>query len=275
MHRISDPRVGGTSRQNIRMFKKLCGDGTLKNVTIITTRWSEPGSERAAEEMCREDQLKKDSQVGFAALLSNGAIIRRHDKTRATALSIVERFVTTKPKPLRIQRELVEDKIPFEKTTAAAELSSKLDHQTKRYAEEIARLKSELKEAQDAKDTALREELERDRRKHVELIRKTDRERNNLAEDYRKAEEKLQKVLQVVEDQKKQREEWDRELKKLRRQLERSQRKSEAEQERLRNLIRRLQSKEPKQREGGVWGWFTKVVKGVTGATSEYEDLTS
>ncbi|KAL4061675.1 hypothetical protein V8B97DRAFT_2066349, partial [Scleroderma yunnanense] len=39
VHRISDTRVGGNAQRNLRMFRNLCGDESLKNVVIVTTMW--------------------------------------------------------------------------------------------------------------------------------------------------------------------------------------------------------------------------------------------
>ena len=57
MHRISDFRVGGVSRRNLSMFRKLCGDETLRNVALVTNMWSEVTSERGA---ARERELRTD-----------------------------------------------------------------------------------------------------------------------------------------------------------------------------------------------------------------------
>lgn len=35
-HRISDFEMGEISMRNLNMFRKLCGDGTLQNVVIVT-----------------------------------------------------------------------------------------------------------------------------------------------------------------------------------------------------------------------------------------------
>src|SRR5579862_2518370 len=39
LHRISDPRMGGTAVRNSRMFRKLCGVNAFKNVILATTFW--------------------------------------------------------------------------------------------------------------------------------------------------------------------------------------------------------------------------------------------
>lgn len=46
-------RMTNVSRRNFRIFRKLCGDETLKNVTIVRNMWSEVTLERGAERECQ------------------------------------------------------------------------------------------------------------------------------------------------------------------------------------------------------------------------------
>jgi len=39
LHRISDRRMTGSAKKNLLMFKKLCGNNALVNVTLATTMW--------------------------------------------------------------------------------------------------------------------------------------------------------------------------------------------------------------------------------------------
>ena len=75
MHRISDFRVGGISRRNLNMFRKLCGDETLRNVALVTNMWSEVTPERGA---AREHELRTDPLL-FAPVVAAGATLLRHD----------------------------------------------------------------------------------------------------------------------------------------------------------------------------------------------------
>lgn len=72
MHRISDPRVGGVSRKNLRMFHSLCGDDNLKNVRIVTTNWDRASKEEGDN---REEALRIRA---FKSLLDAQAGMRRH-----------------------------------------------------------------------------------------------------------------------------------------------------------------------------------------------------
>ncbi|THH15941.1 hypothetical protein EUX98_g9380, partial [Antrodiella citrinella] len=41
LHRITDVRMGGVAKKNFRLFRKLCGDETLRSVIIATTMWQD------------------------------------------------------------------------------------------------------------------------------------------------------------------------------------------------------------------------------------------
>ena len=40
LHRIIDPRISGTARSNMRLFRELCGNDNLNNVVLGTTFWT-------------------------------------------------------------------------------------------------------------------------------------------------------------------------------------------------------------------------------------------
>ncbi|KAF7353274.1 hypothetical protein MSAN_01515300 [Mycena sanguinolenta] len=76
VHRITDPRFGGQSIRNLRMFKELCGAETFKNVVVLTTFWD---SVSEAQGQKREDELTKGSKF-FKDLIAGGAHLMRHDR---------------------------------------------------------------------------------------------------------------------------------------------------------------------------------------------------
>src|SRR4051794_37978067 len=41
LHRITDPRMGGSALKNLEMFQKLCGTGSLPSVILTTTMWGD------------------------------------------------------------------------------------------------------------------------------------------------------------------------------------------------------------------------------------------
>lgn len=39
LHRINQPRMQGSAKSNILLFRQLCGDNALQNVVLATTWW--------------------------------------------------------------------------------------------------------------------------------------------------------------------------------------------------------------------------------------------
>ena len=59
LHRINQPRLQGSAKKNIRQFERLCGDGALAKVILVTTMWDIEDSEVAVE---RERQLRETKE---------------------------------------------------------------------------------------------------------------------------------------------------------------------------------------------------------------------
>lgn len=148
MQRISDFRMTGISRRNFHLFRKLCGEDTLKNVVIVTNMWSEVN---AARGLAREDELASDSMF-FKPALHKGAKMMRHDNTYHSAITIMLQLVPNKPEPLLLQTELVEEAKDIAETAVGAELSRDIEEQRQKYTEELGELQHEMQEACRAKD---------------------------------------------------------------------------------------------------------------------------
>src|SRR5579872_4044981 len=63
IHRISDDRFTGASTRNFKMFRKLCGDPSLKNVILVTNMWGK------VEKGVGEAHEKELTEVFFKAAL--------------------------------------------------------------------------------------------------------------------------------------------------------------------------------------------------------------
>ncbi|KAG6330171.1 hypothetical protein ID866_8919 [Astraeus odoratus] len=122
LHRISDNRVGATSRRIVDMLRKLCGMDSLKNVVIVTTMWDEVTQEEGEQ---REIELQSETDF-FKTLLDQGATMRRHTKEdRQSALNILNYVLGKQGTTPEIVREMVNEKKTVERTTAAEALDVK------------------------------------------------------------------------------------------------------------------------------------------------------
>jgi len=103
IHRISDKRFTGIAGRNFKMFRKLCGDKTLKNVVLVTNMWGEVPRDVGES---REDEL---SSTFFKPVLDKGAQMVRHHNTAQSAQDIIRVIMKNRPVVLQIQRELVDE----------------------------------------------------------------------------------------------------------------------------------------------------------------------
>lgn len=190
-HRISDFRVGGVSARNARMFRKLCGDDTLKNVIIVTNMWGEV-NHRLAE--ARETELKRD-ELFFKPALDKGAQMARHMNTVPSAQAILRLVLNNHPLPLQIQVQLVDECKDITQTSAAEELNRDLNAQILKYQEEVRALKDEIQQVIREKDEQMRKELEVDREETRKAIARVEREIQQLGPNYKKEREKLESML--------------------------------------------------------------------------------
>ncbi len=121
------------------MFRKLCGDDTLKNVVIVTNMWGEVG--QAKGEM-REGEHKNKF---YKQALDKGAQMLRHDNTEESAYNILRHIVRNQPLRLKIQRELVDEKKDVGQTAAAQEVESQFQELIQEHQAEIKELQEEMK----------------------------------------------------------------------------------------------------------------------------------
>lgn len=173
MQRISDFRMTGISRRNFSLFRKLCGDDTLRNVVIVTNMW---GAVSANVGLAREDELAKDDMF-FKPVLDKGARMMRHDNSYETAVGILTQLIRKQPRALLIQRELVDQEKDIAQTAAGAELAEDIEEQAAKWREELRQVEVEREEALLAED--------------IVTVRELDQERERVQTKVIKAEEKL------------------------------------------------------------------------------------
>ncbi|KAH8810453.1 P-loop containing nucleoside triphosphate hydrolase protein, partial [Flagelloscypha sp. PMI_526] len=140
IHRISDYRFSGIARKNLGMFRKLCGDTTLKNVVIVTNMWGRVPKEEAE---AREAELMNQPNF-FKPVLEKGAVMLRHLNTFDSAAAILRRILKNQPEPLRIQKELVDEKKHLSQTAAGVELNVELEKMKKQHQKEMEQLRLDM-----------------------------------------------------------------------------------------------------------------------------------
>ena len=185
MHRISDPRVGGVSRKNLRMFHSICGEGSLKNVRIVTTNWSRVSEQEGSD---RETDLKHGA---FKALVDAGAQMRRHANTLDSARHIMLELIPLQAVTMQVQKELHDGK-KLADTAAGRVICEELVEMQKKHVQDMGDLKKGLELAAKANDRILKAKAEQERKAVESSIARADADRAQLArtlEEQRRARE--------------------------------------------------------------------------------------
>ncbi|KIM39591.1 hypothetical protein M413DRAFT_74822, partial [Hebeloma cylindrosporum] len=124
-HDISAKRFTGTARQSLLMFSSLCGYEAMPKTVLVTTNWP-LGCSDVLEQ--REAEMKGEH---WRTLMEKGLEVRRFHRTRDSAWDIIDHVLQDIPNILRrgkdisdlkIQTELIEDKMAIPETKAGQEL---------------------------------------------------------------------------------------------------------------------------------------------------------
>ncbi|KAF8164270.1 hypothetical protein K438DRAFT_1552078, partial [Mycena galopus ATCC 62051] len=138
LHRISDPRFGGQSARNLRMFKELCGAQNYKNVVILTTFWSQVDKSRGPR---REEQLR--SQF-FRPLVEGGACCMRHHQTVDDAGEVLSHIYSLVPVNPQITEEIRVQGKTLENTAAGSVLREEVEGCIAKHNEEMEDLQAQM-----------------------------------------------------------------------------------------------------------------------------------
>ena len=154
VHRISDNRFGGIAGRNFGMFRKLCGESTLKNVVLVTNMWGESSQD------VNEAREKELSDKFFKPTLDKGARMVRHDNTVQSAHDVIRGIIKNHPVTLQVQRELVDERKDIIDTAAGESINQELKELVRRHQAELKELRGEMMRALHEKDEELKRELQ-------------------------------------------------------------------------------------------------------------------
>ncbi|KAH7129196.1 P-loop containing nucleoside triphosphate hydrolase protein [Dactylonectria macrodidyma] len=119
LHRIVDVRMTGSAVSQLRYVRKLCGTQSFKKVAFVTTFWDVVHKDMGER---REDELRENF---WSAEMEHGAIMKRLDRGRTSALEVLSELAGKPPVVLEVQRELVVEEKPFEQTAIGKEFVQK------------------------------------------------------------------------------------------------------------------------------------------------------
>jgi len=122
-------RVAGTPLRNLNMFKEVCGRDNFKNVAFVTTMWDEVFEGVSLQ---REQKLKEDF---WKAKIRLGSTTHRFHLAEESAWETINTLSVSLPgerRPLRIQREMVDEDKPLHKTSAGKAVLRSISKMRKR-----------------------------------------------------------------------------------------------------------------------------------------------
>lgn len=135
---ISQTRMSGSACDNLRLFRKLCGDDSLRNVAILTTMW-----DRVDEEVgMKRQRALQEGDKWFGQMVEHGAIVIRHHDTAESADHVLGHFFAKQPTVLKIQSEMVDEEKSLVLTQAGGELDKQIDKKAERFGKRLKQLEA-------------------------------------------------------------------------------------------------------------------------------------
>ncbi|RYP84091.1 hypothetical protein DL770_005263 [Monosporascus sp. CRB-9-2] len=124
LHRITDPRIQGSARKNLFMFKKLCGTEVLQNVLLVSTMWE---NVEESDGIRRESELTNTPEF-WGVMVQNGAEV------------------------MSIQKEMVHENKRLDETEAGMELETEFRKEREKFKKDLAEAQEMMKQALEARD---------------------------------------------------------------------------------------------------------------------------
>lgn len=225
LHNITKTRLQGSAFQNIRMFRRLCGDDALKNVVLATSFWDQVDSSVGED---RERELIKSKDF-WGPLVSKGSSVVRIAPDRATCLRVLEPMARNRKMTLLVQRELVDEKKNLADTTVGKDST----------AAQAAKVEKKLAKQRKKETKKMKEDLRKSEKAHKREADRVRKKQESLANAERKRLKQAEKEHQRDVRREKRRRDRERaaieaERRRVEREAERRAEAQAAEQERIR-----------------------------------------
>jgi len=200
LHRITDPRMTGSAKKNLRLFKSLCGERNYPRAVLATTMWTgdEIQEERSVGRK-REQQLR---ETYWADMIRGGSEVKRHDGSRNSAIDMVRILTGGGPEEvvvtLAIQQELVVEGRPLSDTEAGRILAQEIDMERERAARTVSDLNSEMEEAEREDDRGAAAALRAEREEAKARAARRARDRDGLGVSFTQLAEQQRPLYTAV-----------------------------------------------------------------------------
>jgi hypothetical protein len=203
----------GSVMKNLRMFRKLCGDGGLANVVLATTMWSSSIDEKTA--LDREQQLQGRPDY-WAKMVEKGSKIFRHDRGAESATEIIDYLISRKKTfVLDIQHQLVDQGRQFRDTAAGAEVQAEINKVAEFLKDELENLQKEMNDAISLRDRGYQQELDDMRSDIMRVLEKSKEDMEKLVVDKDKLSQQMEHEAELRRQEMAEREQEIRALKQV------------------------------------------------------------
>ncbi|KAF4961107.1 hypothetical protein FSARC_10271 [Fusarium sarcochroum] len=177
LHRISDVRMQGSAKKNLVTFKKLCGENALRKVILASTMWDKTPLDEAT---MREQELK-DTPEFWGWMLEKGSSCHRYDNTADSARQIILSLANHEaPIATDLQKQIVDEGLTLDETSAGQELASEILKERERLDEVRQELEAQIKAAKEQHDRDTQEVLQEERDRYTDMIQKAEKNTENL-----------------------------------------------------------------------------------------------
>jgi len=139
LHPITDNRMRGSSFRNLELFTKLVGEDALPNVVLATTMWGLVTDMEKANS--RDSELREEYWGGMRR---KGSTTTRFDGSTASAQGIVSQLLGKKSVVLKVQEQLVDQKMSLNQTAAGEFLEPEVANDTEQFKKRLRQLELEL-----------------------------------------------------------------------------------------------------------------------------------
>ncbi|KAK5635418.1 hypothetical protein RRF57_011130 [Xylaria bambusicola] len=148
LHRISDTRIGSSTRRNLEMMKALCGEDAFENVAIVTTMWSSDHCDTEYAKQCSRAKELRD--IHLFDMLERGSQIVNHNQYQTPSqrcscakeilTMMVDSWKDTKI-TLQIQHEMVNLNLMLKESSAGKVLEEDINRHQGSFTSELETIK--------------------------------------------------------------------------------------------------------------------------------------
>jgi hypothetical protein len=198
IHRISDPRLSGSARRNLLMFKKLCGEKVYQSVVLATSMWSKITPD---EGIAREKELV-ETKDWWGHMYEKGSRVFRLANTKESCIQVVGYILSLHMTiTLDIQDEIINQHRDIDETSAAHELNAEILRERKMHKAELETMRAQMEDAIAEHDEELQSMFKEQIEGLQEKLQKGDEEQKKLQQTLEEVDKRKEAEFKAFKEQ--------------------------------------------------------------------------